>query len=447
MEISEQAPLTGAAERKREQRGWYFYDWANSAFASTVLTLFLGPYLTSVARAAAGPEGYLYPFGIPIDPRSFWGYCVSISVLGQVVVLPLVGSLADYGRRKREFLGVFAYLGAFATMAMFFISGDRYLFGGALFIFANITFGAANVISNSFLPEISEPSERDRVSSRGWGIGYLGGALLLVLNLIFFSNAAKWGFTEAFAVRVSLASAGVWWAGFTLIPLSRLRNRGVSHPLPPGSSLFSAGYRQFFNTISDLRHYPQTMLFLGAYLLYNDAVQTVIALAGQFGSDELKMPMSLLTMAILMVQFVAFGGAMLFGFIASRIGAKRSVLLALVVWTATLAYIYLAVRTHTEFFVMAFIVGLVMGGSQALSRSLFSRMIPIGKEAEYFSLYEVSDKGTSWMGPLVFALALQATGSYRASILSLVVFFIAGFLLLTQVNVARAEQSARSVKP
>ena len=440
MELSQQTPL----ERKREQVGWYFYDWANSAFASTVLTLFLGPYLTSIARNAAASDGFIHPFGLSIDPRAFWGYCVSLSVIGQVFVLPLVGALADYKRSKRQFLALFAYLGAFATMAMFFVQGERYLLGGGLFIFANVAFGAANVISNSFLSELATPEERDSVSSRGWGFGYLGGGLLLILNLAFFSNAEALGVTEAFAVRVSLASAGLWWAGFTLIPLARLRNRGIPQELPPGENIISVGFHQFLHTVKDLRNYPQTMLFLIAYLIYNDAVQTVISLAGQFGSDELKMPMSKLTMAILMVQFVAFLGAMLFNFIASRVGTQKAILVALVIWALTLGYIFIAVKTHEEFFIMSFIVGLVMGGSQALSRSLFSLMIPVGKEAEYFSVYEISDKGTSWLGPLVFALALQTTGSYRSAILSLVVFFVIGFILLSRVDVKQAETTARN---
>ncbi len=439
MDLSQQTPL----ERKREQVGWYFYDWANSAFASTVLTLFLGPYLTSIARAAAGADGFVHPFGLSIDPRAFWGYCVSLSVIGQVFVLPLVGALADYKRSKRQFLALFAYLGAFATMAMFFVQGERYLLGGGLFIFANVAFGAANVISNSFLSELSTPEERDSVSSRGWGFGYLGGGLLLVLNLAFFSNAEALGVTEAFAVRISLASAGLWWAGFTLIPLARLRNRGIPQDLPPGENILSVGFNQFLHTVKDLRNYPQTMLFLIAYLIYNDAVQTVISLAGQFGSDELKMPMSKLTMAILMVQFVAFLGAMLFNFIASRLTTQKAILIALVIWALTLGYIFVAVKTHEEFFIMSFIVGLVMGGSQALSRSLFSLMIPVGKEAEYFSVYEISDKGTSWLGPLVFALALQTTGTYRSAILSLVVFFVIGFILLSRVDVLQAASAAR----
>ncbi|MFN0106899.1 MAG: MFS transporter [Bryobacteraceae bacterium] len=434
--------LPAQTSLKRQQRAWFVYDWANSAYASTVVTLFLGPYLTAIAKAAAGPDGYIHPFGLPVDPRSLWGYLVSLSVLSQVFVLPLVGAIADYGRRKREMLGALAYTGAIATMCLFFVEGSNYPLGAALFLIANLAFGASMVVYNAFLPELCTPEERDSVSSKGWGIGYLGGGLLLALNLAFLSNAAQLGLDKGMAVRISMGSAGLWWAVFTLVPMAGLKNRGAQRALPPGESMLRVGFRQFSQTVKGLRRYPQTLLFLAAYLTYNDAIQTVIAMAGQFGSDELKMPMEQLTLAILMVQFVAFAGAMLFNWISTKITAKRAVLAALVIWTGVLAYIYLAVSTPAEFFIMAALVGVVMGGSQALSRSLFSLMIPEGKEAEYFSLYEISDKGTSWLGPLVFGLALQMTGSYRLAALSLVVFFVVGFLLLSRVDVERAAKEA-----
>jgi len=434
--------ISAEASVRREQRAWFVYDWANSAYASTVVTLFLGPYLTAVAKAGAGADGYIHPFGVTVDPRSLWGYLVSISVLSQVLVLPLVGAIADYGRRKREILGALAYTGAIATMGLFFVEGSNYLLGAALFLVANLSFGASMVVYNAFLPEIAAPEERDSVSSKGWGVGYLGGGLLLALNLAFLSNAEKLGITKGMAVRISMGSAGLWWALFTLVPLAVLRNRGAQRALPAGETIFGVGFRQFRHTVAGLRRYPKTLLFLAAYLTYNDAIQTVIAMAGQFGSDDLKMPMEQLTLAILMVQFVAFGGAMLFNWISTRVTAKRAVLGALVVWTGVLGYIYPAVSTPAEFFVMAGLVGLVMGGSQALSRSLFSLMIPAGKEAEYFSLYEISDKGTSWQGPLVFGLALQMTGSYRLAALSLTIFFVVGFALLSRVDVDAAAAEA-----
>jgi MFS transporter, UMF1 family len=425
-----------------EQRGWFFYDFANSAFASTVLTLFLGPYLTSLAQAAAGPDGHVHPFGLSLEPRSIWSFCISLSVISQVLTLPIVGAIADDGRKKRELLALFAFLGAGATMSMYFLAGDRYLLGVLLFFIANLSFGCANVVYNSFLPEIAPPADRDSVSSTGWALGYLGGGTLLILNLILYSNAAALGLPESMAVRISLASAGLWWAIFTLIPLRALRNRAAANATHSGSSALADGFRQLGRTIRQLPTYPETLTFLTAYLLYNDAIQAIIALSGQFGADELKMPMGQLTTAILMVQFVAAAGAALFSRIAARITAKRAIMLALVCWSAILIYVYLGVKSANEFFLMAAFVGLIMGGSQALSRSLYSLMIPKGCEAEYYSLYEVSDKGTSWMAPLIFGIVLQITKSYRFAILSLIGFFIIGLAVLTRVNVDKAAREA-----
>jgi len=431
---------------QREQRAWYVYDFANSAFASTVVTLFLGPYLTALAKAAAGPDGRVHPFGIPVEPRSWWGYMIALSVLTQVVALPLMGTIADYSPHKKRLLALCAYIGAASTIAMFTLQGTAYLEGGILFLVANLAFGASIVVYNSFLPEIAEPDERDNVSSKGWGFGYLGGGLMLALNLALFSNAEKLGLSEGLAVRICLASAGIWWALFTIVPLAGLKSRPPSRMRLPGETLAS-GFKQLFRTLRDLRHYPQTLLFLLAYLIYNDAVQAVITLSGQFGSDELKIPMGTLTMAILMVQFLAFVGALLFNLVSRRLGAQRTIALSLLIWTGVIIAIYITVRTTVEFFVMAAVVALVLGGTQALSRSLFSQMIPKGREGEYFSLYEISDKGTSWMAPLIFGLALQFTGSYRTAILSLLVFFIAGLALLLRVDVGRAACEAGNDAP
>jgi UMF1 family MFS transporter len=430
----------------REQRGWYTYDFANSAFSTTVVTLFLGPYLTALAKNAADERGYVYPLGVAADARSYWSYMVSLSVILQVLFLPLVGAIADYGRRKKEVLGATAYLGAAATIGMFFLEGKDYLLGGVLFLIANVSFGASVVIYNSFLPEIAPPADRDTVSSKGFGIGYLGGGLLLALNLILYLKAGKIGLSEAMAVRISLSSAGVWWAVFTIPTLIALHNRGPARAAPGGRSLIGVVLSQLLHTLGEVRRFPQTTIFLIAYLLYNDAIQTVIALASQFGNDELKIPVSQLTLAILMVQFVAFFGAIAFNWLAASISAKRAVVVSLVIWTAVLIYIYAVVKTTVEFFVMAAIVAIIMGGSQALSRSLYAQLIPKSKEAEYYSIYEISDKGTSWLCPMLFGLALQFTKSYRVAILSLIVFFLAGLLVLLKVNVEQGERDVAALQ-
>jgi MFS transporter, UMF1 family len=430
----------------REQRGWYLYDWANSAFVTTGVALFLGPYLTALAKAAADANGLVHPLGIPVDARSYWSYLVSLSVILQVLVLPIIGAGADYGHRKKQYLGVTAYVGAAAATAMFWLRGSSYLWGGALFIVANVSFGASVVVYNSFLPEIAPPEQRDAVSSRGWGIGYIGGGVLLALNLLLFLNAKRAGITEAMAVRISLSSAGVWWAVFTIPTLLTLRNRGPAHMLPRGKRAVGAVVGQLRHTLADIRRYPQSMMFLIAYLLYNDAIQAVLALASQFGNDELKIPVSSLTMAILMVQFVGFFGAIGFEWVSAAVGGKRAIMVTLVLWTGTLIYLFAWVYTTRDFFIAAAAVAIVMGGSQALSRSLFAQLIPKGKEAEYFSIYEVSDKGTSWVSPLVFGLALQITHSYRQAILSLIIFFIAGLAVLTRVDVKRGALDAQAAE-
>jgi MFS transporter, UMF1 family len=431
-----------------EQIGWYFYDWANSAFATTVVTVFLGPYLTAIAKAAAaGSSGFIYLLGIPIYADSYFSYIVSLSVLLQVLFLPILGAIADYSHLKKQMMGLFAYLGAFATMGLYFVQGEAYLLGGLLFLVANLSFGASIVFYNSFLPEIASPERRDMVSSQGWALGYLGGGLLLAANLLLFTQADALGIETGHAVRISMASAGMWWAIFTLIPLLALKRRQPRRQLPPGGRYLTVGFKQLRHTLRELPKYPQTLLFLAAYLLYNDGIQTVIVLSTQFGNQELGIGESSLVQLVLMVQFVAFGGALLFGHIARAVGTKRAIIVSLFIWTGATFYAYAFLQTELQFFLMGAAIAVVLGGSQALSRSAFSLMIPQGQEAEYFSLYEVSERGTSWLGPLVFGLALQFTGSYRLGILSIVTFFILGLLVLTQVDIQKAALEAGNRPP
>lgn len=436
-----------APDNRREQVGWYFYDWANSAFATTVIAVFLGPYLTTVAQAAADANGFVYPLGMPINYEAVYPFLIALSVMTQMVVLPVLGALADYSNRKKQLLGVFAYLGACATMGMYFLQGTNYLLGGVLFLVANLSFGASIVFYNAFLPEIASPERRDAVSAQGWALGYLGGGLLLALNLLLYARAGNLGLTEGHAARISMAAAGLWWALFTLIPLATLRTRNAVKPLPTGTRYLTASFRQLGHTLRQLRRFPQSLLFLVAYLLYNDGIQAVISLAAQFGQQELGLPLSSLTAMILMVQFVAFFGALAFSYIAKLIGAKLTIMLSLLIWSGALIYAYAGLETERQFFAMGAVIALVLGGTQALSRSVFSLMIPRGKEAEYFSLYEISERGTSWLAPLLFGLALQYTGDYRIAIVSLILFFLVGLVLLVRVDVRRAALAVGNEPP
>jgi UMF1 family MFS transporter len=443
---------------RRERTGWYMYDWANSAFQTTVITVFLGPFLTSVTELAAGCElgaddcdGRVHPLGISVAAGSFFPYLVSLSVLLTVVVLPVMGAIADRAPRKKPLLAAAAFTGAAATIGMAFVTGERYLLGGVLFLIANISFGAAIVVYNSFLPQLAGPDERDRVSSKGWAIGYLGGGLLLAVNLAVVIALSVDGDDQRTLdlARWCIVSAGLWWAAFTLVPLFLLREHpGAEATTGRRGNVLFDGFRQLGHTIKEVRAYPLTLFFLLAFLVYNDGIQTVIALASQYGTEELDLSQSTLIVTILIVQFLAFGGALLLGALAARIGARKTIIFSLALWLGVVVAAYwLPAGEPLPFMLLGAAIGLVLGGSQALSRSLFSQLIPKGKEGEYYGFYEISDKGTSWLGPLAFGLIFQLTNSYRIGIVSLVVFFLAGGILLAFVPIRRAIVAAGNTPP
>jgi UMF1 family MFS transporter len=444
---------------RRERVGWYFYDWANSAFSTTVISVFLGPYLTHIAETAANcppaPKDdpsyqclnpVFHVGGLNVLPGSIFPYAVSLSVILQVVVLPVTGAIADRSSRKKQLLALFAYIGSSATIGLLFLTGTRWLLGAALFILANIAFGASVVVYNSFLPQLAKPDDRDAVSSRGWAIGYIGGGLLLLFNLVAIIIGGDNADTAAIA-RWSIVSAGVWWALFTTLPLLSLRNRPAVAGEETGNVL-TGGFRQLGRTLRHLMTYKLTFYFLIAYLIYNDGIQTVITLAGTYASLELKLSQSTQIQTILLVQFLAFGGALLLGRFARTYGAWKTVMGSLLMWlvVVVLAY-FLPANKPLAFMALGLLLGIVLGGSQALSRSLFSQLIPHGKEAEYFGLYEISDKGTSWLGPFLFGFIYSLTGSYRYAIFSLVVFFVVGFIALRLIPIRRAIELAGNVPP
>ena len=438
---------------KREIFGWAMYDWANSSFSTTVGTVFLGPYIASLAANAAEiyPDGLARFLGIPVAPDSFLPYCISFSVLLQVLFLPILGAIADYSHLRKRMMQIFATIGAICTILMFFITSDTWWLGGVLFILANLAFGAAMVFYNAYLPDIASEEERDRVSSYGWAMGYLGGGILLALNLAFFIFSEDLGVPSDLAVRINLATAGIWWLGFATITWSRLRSRRAARPLPPGENYASVGFKQLGRTFRDVKYFPETLKFLLAYFLYNDGIQTVIAVSSIFAAAPLirggvGLEQDTLIAAILMIQFMAFFGALFWGRLAKWIGSKESIIVALIIWLGVVLYAFFGLRGESrvmEFFILGAFIALVMGGSQAISRSLFAQLIPPGREAEFYSFYEVSERGTSWTGPLIFGLANQLTGSLRWGILALIFYFIAGLLVLPFVNVKKGMEDVK----
>ncbi|MFZ0544620.1 MAG: MFS transporter [Candidatus Promineifilaceae bacterium] len=439
MASTDLSPGAPPVDNKREILGWTMYDWANSAFSTTVVTTFLGPYLLNLAQE----QGGVNILGFIVEPAAFFPACVSLSVILQIFFLPVLGAIADYSNLKKRMMMLFAYIGAGATIALFLVQGNLVILGGLLFIIANLSFGAAIIFYNAFLPEIANPDERDSVSSRGFALGYLGGGLLLLANLVLFYVMDKNG-QGGLAVRINLASAGVWWLLFTyFFPQRRLIQRQPARTLPEGENYLSHSIKQLGMTLGELvNKYPMSLRFLIAYLVYNDGIQTVIVVSTQFAQDELGVEKSTLAILVLLIQFVGVGGTMLFYRIARWVGTKRAIMISLAIWAIVVIFAYAFLYEESQLYVLGVAVALVLGGSQALSRSLFAQMIPTGKEAEYFGFYEISERGTSWIGPIIFAIAVQLTGSQRIAIVSLIIFFVVGLLLLSRVNVSEAIREA-----
>jgi UMF1 family MFS transporter len=339
-------------------------------------------------------------------------------------------------------------MGSLFAAGMFFVSGDDWQLGAVLLFAANICLGASLVVYDALLCEIATPDERDRVSSRGWALGYLGGGLLLAANLAIVLGHDALGIGEGLAVRICLLSAAVWWAAFTVIPYRGVRARQPAGRVDESGGLARQSFSQLIDTLRELRRYPVTLTFLLAYLFYNDGIQTVIVTSTTYGDKELGFSTGVLIATVLLVQFVAFGGALLFGRIATTLGSKKTIAAGLVAWMAVVLAAYALPRKEVApFLLLATVIGLVLGGTQALSRSFFSQLIPRGREAEYFSLYQACERGTSWLGTLVFGLVHQLTDSYRPAIFAVMAFFVVGLALFTAVDARRGIDEAGNQPP
>jgi UMF1 family MFS transporter len=415
--------------RRREQRAWYFYDWANSAYVTTVTTVLFAPYLIAIAREAA-VDNRIDVLGLSVAPGALPSYIITFSTLLSALILPPLGAMADRTARKKELLAGFAWVGAGFASLLFFVTGENWQLGALAVIVANLCLGASVVVNDSILCLIAEEDERDRVSSRGWAFGYLGGGILLALNLALVTLHDTFGVSEGMAVRISMLSAAVWWAGFTIIPFRRLRNHAPTHVVPEQGNIVRQSFGQLAQTLRDIRKYPVTLTFLLAYLFFNDGIQTVIASSSTYGAEELGHGQSVLIATILLVQFVGVVGALVFGKAAERYGARPVILVGLAIWMVivTSAY-FLPEEQVAPFLLLAVGIGIVLGGTQALARSYFSLLIPKGSEAEYFSFYHAMERGTSWFGTLVF------------------VFVVVGGALLLKVDTVRGIRDAGNEVP
>lgn len=453
---------------RREIFGWQMYDWANSAYYTTVIGVLIAPYLTGLAQADLCrdvPElmrqnhpclnGVVFDFGSlgAITAKSLTSMTTVIGVLIQAFLMIFLSAVAEYSNLKKTFMMILCYVGVAAGCLMFFIEGSNYLIGGALLIVANVCIGASLVFYNAYLVDITTEDQRDAVSARGYAFGYIGGSIMLVVNLLLLGYADRIGISTGTAVRISLLAAALWWGGFALITFALLKKRGTSRIVPANKNIVSVAFGEIGQTLREFFRLRYTLLFLVAYLFYNDGIQTVIYQASVFVEQELFIAKGLpadpifLVLLFLETQIVAFVGALFWERVARKIGAKNTILISLAWWAGVVVFAYAFLTEKNQAWYLGAAIGFVLGGTQSLSRSLYSQMIPPGREASFFSFYEISDKGTSWMGLLIFSVVVASSGSYRNAILALIVFFVVGGILLFVNPIDKAKQEAAAFAP
>ncbi len=432
---------TAADNKRKAWFGWCMYDWANSAFATVILAAVLPVYFVTLVP----PEGaHFWFFGLTrtMPASALWGYAISCSMLVVALAAPYLGAYADKRGQRRQLLILFSLTGATATALLVFTGPGDYLLAALLFIIANIGFAAGNIFYNSFLPALAQGTDLDRLSARGFATGYIGGGLMLVLAFALIQSYDLFGFADrGAATRAGFLITGLWWALFAIPTFRYVREEVFVHapdPLPPG-------FKGYLQTFAHIRRYPDLLRFLLAFLFYNDGIQTIIVVSAIFGREELGLSQTSILGCFIMIQFVAMPGALLFGRLAERYGAKRSVLFSLILFILVTVFAY-TMHQEWEFWVLGLIVALILGGSQAISRSLFAALVPPEKSAEFFGFYAISGKFASILGPFIFALIADITGSSRHAILALASFFLIGIILLLKVDTERGKQVAL-VKP
>jgi UMF1 family MFS transporter len=410
------------------------YDWANSAFQSTVITAVFPPFFSSFAAA-----------GLPAEiatARFAWTTTVAVTITA--ILGPILGAIADYRAIKKRMLAMFVGLGVVTTIMMGTIGRGEWMYAALLFMISNIAIASSFVFYDSLLPHIAAPQEMDRVSTAGYAIGYFGGGVLLVINLLWILTPTTFGIPDTVTgIKLSFISVGIWWLVFSVPLFRRVPEppRVLEEDETANENSVRAAFVRVWETFHELRGYRQAFLMLVAFLLYNDGIQTIIRMAAIYGA-EIGIDQTAQIEAFVVVQFVGIPFSFLFGALASRIGAKTAIFLALVVYTGISVLGYF-MTTAWQFFALAFLVGTVQGGSQALSRSLFARMIPKHKSSEYFGFFSVFEKFAGIAGPALFAASVSIFGSSRAAVLSVIFFFVCGGLVLTRVNVAKGEAHAR----
>lgn len=431
--------------KKREIFGWAMYDFANSAFATTILAVIFNQYFATVV--AGGEKGVDF-FGFPLHGASFFTFSVALSMAISALLSPFLGAVADASASKKRFLMVFCYIAILFTGLLYFVHAGNYWRGAIFFIIANIGFAGGNVYYNAFLPEISTDQNIGRISGLGWALGYIGGGALLGINLIMLKYPNWLGFpTHYFTVQDCFLSVAFWWLIFSLPTFLFLRERAQKSFLSSGKNYFSEGYGRLQHTFHRIKTFRELTKFLVAFLIYNDGIETVIVMASIFGAEVLKMETGEIILFFLMIQGIAFLGSLIFGLLADTIGNKKTVMISLGIWSLIVIWAFrlgIIWDPKTEYWILGVLAGMVMGGSQAASRSLQGVFTPDTNSAEFFGFFAVSGKFASVFGPLIYGILIAITGSVQSGILSVLLFFIVGMAILLTVNEKKGMEEKRS---
>ncbi|MCA0983913.1 MFS transporter [Halobacillus yeomjeoni] len=418
--------------KKKPVLSWMFYDFGNSAFATTMMAAVLPVFYYDVAA-----KGVKESLAI-----SYWGYSQSIAVLIVAILAPFLGAISDFSAAKKKFLMFFAFMGMTASILMAFVGEGDYLFASVLLILGTIGFSGGNIFYDAFLPEVADEEEIDKVSAGGYAFGYIGGGVLLAINLMMIMKPEWFGLPNGLiGTKLSFVSVGVWWLIFS-IPLMKNIKEEKKVNQKRDSSYMKIGFKRVSSTIKELPNFKQLLLFLFAFWLFNDGISTIIKMATIYGRD-LGIGTTDLITALLITQFVGIPFAFFFGWLAGKITAKRALMLALFIYLIIVILGYF-MTSALHFYILAVCVGFVQGGAQSLSRSIFGRMVPEDRHAEFFGFYGISSKFAAMFGPFVAALVVQMTGSGRYGILSLIVFFLAGMILLKFVDIEKGVEDAKN---
>ena len=416
---------------KKTQLSWALYDFGNSAFATTMLAAILPIFYSSVA--ANNIDGGL--------ATSYWGYANSIAVLIVAILAPILGAIADFSAAKKKFLRFFAFMGMIASVSLAFTGEGDYIFVAALFIVGSIGFSGANIFYDAFLPEIADESDIDKVSSKGFALGYVGGGILLLINVVMILKPEMFGLDVVGAMKVSFAMVGIWWLIFS-IPLLKNIHDEKREPIKKDKAYIAIGFTRIGSTFREIKQFKQLLLFLFAFWLFNDGISTIIRMATIYGT-EIGIGQNDLIVALLVTQFVGIPSTFFFGWLAGKISPKRALMITLFVYLGIVIIGYF-MNSALHFYLLATIVGFVQGGAQALSRSIYGRMVPANKKGEFYGFYGISSKFSAVFGPFLFGFVGQLTGNSRYGILSLIFFFIAGIIILSFVNVQKGAEAAKN---